>query len=474
MATLLVDEHAKIIAMNGMAQKLADRHASVRFDNGELRLRRASLHQRLLKMLAVNESSSAVGLPIPVTTGDKVSLMVMDIELDPSVHYGQIKLVLVAEASQKPNVALDYLRHHYGMTNAEARVAHGFVAGESLKDLADRHSVTYNTVRTQMKRVMAKVDVQCQSDLVREILSGPSDILSTGRTSRKHVDFECMKLADGRQLAWSEYGPRDGKPVILCHSSIWSRLQRHPDSDILHRYRIRLIVPDRPGYGRSDPHESRTLGDWADDLKALSDHLDIDRFGLVGIMLGADYALSSAASLGERITSVALLSARVSPTHCQRYPATSKAIELLEKLSVKSPRLLTATVKVIIREILRRPEPYIEKFMGKGGNKDQAAWNDGELKRIFIEAFQEANRQGVGEAFVQDWMILQQSDHYRLQEVHVPVSIWHGRHERLLSTECIEHVAESLPNSRLTIIEDDNKYVFHHQWPDAMKFLASV
>jgi hypothetical protein len=71
-------------------------------------------------------------------------------------------------------------------------------------------------------------------------------------------------------------------------------------------------------------------------------------------------------------------------------------------------------------------------------------------------------------------MILQQPSRYRLQEVHVPVGIWHGRHEPLLSTDCIEHIADSLPNSHLTIVEDDNKYVFHHQWPDAMEFLASV
>ncbi len=474
LATLLVDERAGIIAMNQLARDLNHKQQLMACSSGQLTLNRANSNQKLLTMISDEDYSSGLSKPLKITgDGIVLSLMVIDIALVPAVHYGQVKLVLVAESDQALQVSKEYLRSHFGLTNAEARLAQDFVVGGSLRELAEQYQITYNTIRTQMKHVMAKVGVQRQSELVQQILSGPFALISGTNKQKALPDYQSMQLADGRQMAWAEYGPANGQPVFLCHSSIWSRLQRHPDDTILHRNKLRLIVPDRPGYGRSDPLDGRTLLGWSQDLVQLADHLGIRQFGLMGIMLGADYALATASVLGDRVNSVALLSARVSPSSCPGYKPSSKIIALLEKLSVKSPGLLSTTIRLIFRDVMQRPKPYIDRFMGKGGEKDRAAWEDGVLPQIFLDSLREANRQAVGNAFVEDWMILHRPCEYGPEDISAPVSVWHGRKEMLTSVDCIEHLVKRLPNAQLHIIEDGNRFVFHHQWPDAIEFLAA-
>ena len=114
------------------------------------------------------------------------------------------------------------------------------------------------------------------------------------------VRTEVLRLADGRQLAWSEFGVPTGRALIHCHGNPSSRLE----GLVLHnaaRSGVRVIVPDRPGFGRSDPQLGRSLSDWARDIAALADHLGIHRFAISGTSSGGPHALACAAHLGDRV-----------------------------------------------------------------------------------------------------------------------------------------------------------------------------
>jgi pimeloyl-ACP methyl ester carboxylesterase len=54
--------------------------------------------------------------------------------------------------------------------------------------------------------------------------------------------------ADGRRLAWSEWGRAQGPPVLLLHRNPGSRLL-DPDSAATAASEVQLITIDRPGYG---------------------------------------------------------------------------------------------------------------------------------------------------------------------------------------------------------------------------------
>ena len=103
-------------------------------------------------------------------------------------------------------------------------------------------------------------------------------------------DTVVMDLPDGRELAWLELGCPSGPPVFVFHGTPGSRLQVSFDEEPITASGVRFIAPDRPGYGHSSFHRGRRLADWASDVSRLADHLQIDRFSVVGISGGGPHA----------------------------------------------------------------------------------------------------------------------------------------------------------------------------------------
>jgi pimeloyl-ACP methyl ester carboxylesterase len=115
-----------------------------------------------------------------------------------------------------------------------------------------------------------------------------------------------VQLSDGRQLAFCQWGPPDGRPVFYLHGSPGGRLLRHHRGEY-ERTGLRVITYDRPGYGRSTPLPGRGPRDAATDVAALADRLALASFGVLGVSGGGDYALAVGALLADRVTCLATI-----------------------------------------------------------------------------------------------------------------------------------------------------------------------
>jgi pimeloyl-ACP methyl ester carboxylesterase len=78
------------------------------------------------------------------------------------------------------------------------------------------------------------------------------------RASARPRADERMTLADGRMLAFSEWGDPTGRPVVLMHGAPGSR-RVCPDEDATAAAGVRLPTVDRPGSGGSDPRPDPSL-----------------------------------------------------------------------------------------------------------------------------------------------------------------------------------------------------------------------
>jgi len=77
------------------------------------------------------------------------------------------RVVLLIEAESPPSASIDHLMRVFGLTQAEARLWSGIVAGATLAEIAARQETSVNTLRVQLSRLFAKVGVHRQADLVR-------------------------------------------------------------------------------------------------------------------------------------------------------------------------------------------------------------------------------------------------------------------------------------------------------------------
>ena len=108
------------------------------------------------------------------------------------------------------------------------------------------------------------------------------------------------------QVHYRDVGPRDTKnPIVLLHQSPMSMIQFAEVQNAFAEMGIRAIALDRPGYGMSDlPPEQPTIGEYADNIVHVLDHLNVDKVVIAGHHTGAQVAASFAANHSDRVVSI--------------------------------------------------------------------------------------------------------------------------------------------------------------------------
>jgi pimeloyl-ACP methyl ester carboxylesterase len=71
-----------------------------------------------------------------------------------------------------------------------------------------------------------------------------------------------VMLGGGRELAYTEIGRPGGPCVFFFHGAPMSRLHLVGMEEQFAAQGLRVVSPDRPGYGRSSPQPGRCLADW--------------------------------------------------------------------------------------------------------------------------------------------------------------------------------------------------------------------
>lgn len=103
-----------------------------------------------------------------------------------------------------------------------------------------------------------------------------------------------FRLADGRRLAWREAGA--GPPLLLLHGWCFSSLV-FAEALTAFSADYRVLAPDLPGHGASDPATDYGFAALAADLREWLAALSLDRIRLLGWSMGGQVALELAAAL---------------------------------------------------------------------------------------------------------------------------------------------------------------------------------
>jgi len=149
-------------------------------------------------------------------------------------------------------------------------------------------------------------------------------------------------FGDGRQVAYAEYGAPGGDAVLALHGTPGSRRLWERFDDEARRSGVRLLAPDRPGYGRSPPWPERTLADTAP-LTAVLDDAGVTEAHVLGFSGGAPHALGLAATVPERVRSVHVVAGAVPPSFGAEKPRLLRAIDTL---ALRAPRFLRGALRV--------------------------------------------------------------------------------------------------------------------------------
>ena len=280
-----------------------------------------------------------------------------------------------------------------------------------------------------------------------------------------------VRLPDGRDLCYACHGPVDGEPVFLFHGEPGSRLFV-PTGDAATRQGVRLITVDRPGYGRSDGQQGRTLLDWPDDVAFLADHLGIRRFSVLGVSGGGPHALACAFGIPERLQAVAVAS---SPCPFDYRRATDNlAPGRLEEFALarEAPATLRPIVDRAVRRILEEPDAYFAELTDRLDASDGRLIASPDVRDMYRRDLAEAVRAG-GEGWLQDAHLLASPWPFDLRRIRVPVRIWHGERDRLAPPRMARLLWHALAASELRLAVGEGHLFFLRHFDEILSSLSA-
>jgi len=260
-------------------------------------------------------------------------------------------------------------------------------------------------------------------------------------------DVDRFLLPDGRGLAFAQYGDPCGHPVFSFHGGLSCRVEMRFSDELCRVRGVRLVAVDRPGIGASEFQPGRRLVDWPGDVARLADHLGLDRFAVLGWSAGGPYALACARFLGSRLTGVACMAA-MAPLDA---PASLAELGLLADRilfplaarSVRAAALLLSLSRLAPCWALRH---WMVKALVDSGDPDAielAALPPRELTDFYVEALAHG---AYGTAW--DYRLLGGDWGFALEEIRVPVFLWHGMADGLVPISHAERLAAALPDGR--------------------------
>jgi pimeloyl-ACP methyl ester carboxylesterase len=253
-------------------------------------------------------------------------------------------------------------------------------------------------------------------------------------------------LADGRRLSWAEYGSSDGAPLVILHGTPGSRLQFQWMHEAAVAARVRVITPERPGYGASDPMPgSSTLPAYADDLRQLLDHLDLPAVTLCGVSGGGGFAVAAAFVHPERVQRLILVSAGVPAPRAARR-GMALPVRLLLFLARYAPSL---TGKLLAAQLSADPDSAVsragKRFMPAS---DRRLIDAPEWRPRFDADFREALAQGP-DAAVHDLALGTGPLGMDLTDLTAETVLLHGTEDVNVPIGIARWVAAHAPSARL-------------------------
>ena len=261
-------------------------------------------------------------------------------------------------------------------------------------------------------------------------------------TKRNHQ----FHLPDGRRLGYDEHGSPDGKPIFYFHGSPSSRVEfsLFGDDALLRSLNVRLIAVDRPGMGLSDFQPDRRLLDFPNDLLALADHLNIERFAVLAYSLGGIHGLACARAIPERLTKVGIVSGAALFTEAELMQNVNEGTRKYLTLPRENPfaaRLFLGMMTMMIRFA---PKLMTASAASNLPAPDRPIVADSNFQAGFVHMLREALRNGTRGAFHESLLAVTDFG-FRLQDIQTPIQLWHGEADQNVPVAMARYVESAVP-----------------------------
>jgi pimeloyl-ACP methyl ester carboxylesterase len=269
---------------------------------------------------------------------------------------------------------------------------------------------------------------------------------------------QTLILTDGRVLGYAEAGDPQGRPLFLFHGLNSSRLEVVIAHEAMLKAGIRCIGIDRPGMGQSTFQKDRTVLSFTEDVEALADHLNMEKFFLMAVSAGTPYALACIYKIPHRIISCGIISG-VAPVFTCSMQEMSKKSRNFILLSQRSPWLIKYLFWFLHgrrSQDMAKGDLFLESIMFTLDVMDKKLIKDPSAKKALIETFREGYRQGSKGVAYDGILAFGKPWGFELEEIDFSsIYLWHGEKDKGIPLSMAECMTEKLVGATLKIYPNE-------------------
>jgi pimeloyl-ACP methyl ester carboxylesterase len=272
-----------------------------------------------------------------------------------------------------------------------------------------------------------------------------------------HFNAMRVLLKDGRHLAFNEFGDPNGKPVFFFHGWPGARLQGAITDQSSKSLGIRIISPDRPGFGHSDYLPKRSILDWPKDLLELAEHLKLETFSVLGLSGGAPYALACAIKIPHRVNAVGIISG-IGPSDAPNAAeGVNPKIRRTIKMCVFAPWLVRFSLWRMAKQRYQNPERAFSDLLESLPEADRRALSQPTVKPMALTASADTFHHGTRGHFLEIRLFARPWG-FQISELQMPIQLWHGEEDKDILLKTAQRQAQTIPNCQSRFIPGEGHY----------------
>lgn len=377
-----------------------------------------------------------------------------------------VALLSVADIAWSQRIG-ELLMQVFGLTRAECEVARGIIAGQSLEAVAAARGRSRQTVQTQTKAILRKLELRTQAELIRMVaalmqMDAAPELLTRGAIGPVAARLT-MTRGGGRMLDVVTIGPERGRPVLFIHGMLDGHGVTAACREQLQARNMRLIAPVRPNFGSSGPDGDAAEAPerFAGDVAAVMDRFGIDRCPVLGHMAGSVYAFAAAARLGARITHIVNVSGGVPIVSPGQFARMTPRQRIVAHTARFAPRLLPLILRAGIALIDSGGDRAFMNALYRSAPVDLAVATIPEVFAMLSEGYRFTVAQGHRAFEIDSHQVVRDWSGY-VDGSAQPVTLVHGRHDPVVVIDTVHEFAARL-GGRASLVElpDHGQLLFY-------------
>lgn len=369
---------------------------------------------------------------------------------------------MVPDAADRDRLLADV----WGISDRQAAIGALVADGLSRGEAASALGLSEAVVKKEMDRLYQTLGVGSAATLAQAMVAAramqwlmQATAGGAGHFEERREPLRLLRRADGSQVAWSDYGPASGRPVLVVHSSLSTRFVSRRLLKALHGRGFRPIAIDRPGFGLTDPipgleagaHDPFTAA--VDDVLRVMDAMRVRRLDVVA-RGGAHHVLALARAAPARVGRVVLVNPDPHARSDGRRVGTFGAFK---EAYIRRPAMVRLMARVIASQLSGdKPYAMLARTL-EGSPPDEAAMRHADIVEDFVRSVRPFGT-GRYEGYVHE-----QTAHVTM-EAPMPMPGtrgWHillGAHDTLYDPDHVEpYWRHVLPDAGFRLVADGGR-----------------